>query len=158
SDLVRAVSGDPDDELRGRVANLESADFLYEERSRTGMQYVFKHALTQDAAYASLLGERRRALHEHAARAIEQLYATDLAAHYAPTPPPSPPRGNAETATDYPHPPAEQPAARSATAEAEPPPTSAIRPLAPLREPQARARRELSLQARLGTVLVATRG
>jgi len=158
SDLVRAVSGDPDDELRRRLANLESADFLYEERSRTGMQYVFKHALTQDAAYASLLGERRRALHEHAARAIEQLYATDLGAHYGAIAHHYTRSGNAEKATEYLGLAAEQAAARSANAEAEHHLTSAIQLLATLPESQARDRRELSLQARLGTVLVATRG
>src|SRR5262249_42797790 len=69
SELAGEVSGDPEVELRRKLASLEAADFLYEEHSRAGTQYVFKHALTQDAAYASLLGDRRRALHERAARA-----------------------------------------------------------------------------------------
>ena len=72
SELAREVAGEPDEDLRSRLAALEAGEFLYEERSRAGMEYVFKHALTQEAAYASLLGDRRRALHERAARAIER--------------------------------------------------------------------------------------
>src|SRR4029450_13993436 len=68
-ELAREVTGEPDEELRRRLATLEATEFLYEERSRTGMEYVFKHALTQEAAYASLLADRRRVLHERAGRA-----------------------------------------------------------------------------------------
>src|SRR5262249_57363400 len=61
SELAGEVSGDPEAELRGKLASLEAADFLYEEHSRAGTQDVFKHALTQDAAHASLPGDRRPA-------------------------------------------------------------------------------------------------
>ena len=46
------------------------------------MEYTFKHALTQEVAYNSVLTERRRALHERAARAIEELYRDRLEEHY----------------------------------------------------------------------------
>ena len=43
---------------------------------------MFKHALTQDVAYGSLLVQRRRELHRLIGLAIEELYAERLAEHY----------------------------------------------------------------------------
>src|SRR5262249_57496701 len=65
-DVAREVAGEPDERLRSRLAALEAGEFLYPE----GSQYVFRHALTQEAAYASLLGDRRRALHHRPPPAI----------------------------------------------------------------------------------------
>src|SRR5262249_33697842 len=56
-DVAREIAGEPDERLGTRLAALEAGEFLYTE----GAQYVFRHALTQEAAYASLLGDRRRA-------------------------------------------------------------------------------------------------
>ncbi len=158
SDLASEVSGEPDEELRRQLATLEAADFLYEERSRAGTQYVFKHALTQEAAYASLLGDRRRALHERAARAIERVFAADLRAHHGAIAHHYERSGDAGQAIEHLGLAAEQAAARSANAEAEHQLTTAIQLLATVPVSRARDRRELVLQARLGTVLVATRG
>jgi tetratricopeptide (TPR) repeat protein len=67
-------------------------EFLYERPAADDPIYVFKHALTQDVAYDSLLARRRRVLHLAAARALEQLHAdrlddvaATLAYHYART-------------------------------------------------------------------------
>jgi class 3 adenylate cyclase len=157
-ELAREVTGEPDEDLRGRLAALEAGEFLYEERSRAGGEYVFKHALTQEAAYASLLGDRRRVLHERTARAIERLFATGLDDHYGAIAHHYSRSGNAEKAIEYLALAAEQAAARSANAEAERHLTTAIQSLGTLPKSRARDRRELVLQARLGTVLVATRG
>src|SRR5262249_25540806 len=46
------------------------------------LAYTFKHALTQDVAYASLLVQRRRELHRLVGLAIEELYADRLPEHY----------------------------------------------------------------------------
>jgi predicted ATPase len=46
------------------------------------VEYIFKHALTRDEAYKSLLTERRKPLHERTARAIEALYCERLEDHY----------------------------------------------------------------------------
>jgi predicted ATPase len=43
------------------------------------LAYTFKHALTHEVAYGSLLQERRRALHARIVEAIERLYADRLA-------------------------------------------------------------------------------
>jgi len=153
-DVAREVAGEPDERLRTRLAALEAGEFLHTE----GSQHVFRHALTQEAAYASLLGDRRRALHERAARAIERVCAAALDEHYGTIAHHYGRSGNVEKAIDYLALAAERAAARSANAEAERHLTTAIQSLASLPESPERDRRELVLQARLGTVLVATRG
>ena len=60
------------------LAELCRHEFLYERPAATSRSYVFKHALTQDVAYDSLLARSRRELHLRAARALEELYADRL--------------------------------------------------------------------------------
>lgn len=55
------------------LGDLARWEFLYELPSEQG-SYLFKHALTQEVAYQSLLGDRRRALHRAAAKALEEQY------------------------------------------------------------------------------------
>ena len=45
------------------LARLQAAEFLYETRLFPELEYTFKHALTHEVAYGSLLQERRRVLH-----------------------------------------------------------------------------------------------
>src|SRR5262249_52735347 len=54
------------------LARLQAAEFLYETRLFPEREYTFKHALTHEVAYGSLLLERRRVLH---ARIVESLEA-----------------------------------------------------------------------------------
>ena len=73
------------------ISELCRQEFLYERPGADETVYVFKHALTQDVAYDSLLARRRRQLHLVAARAIEAIHtdrddvAATLAYHYART-------------------------------------------------------------------------
>ena len=62
-------------------ARLQAAEFLYETRLFPDLEYTFKHALTHEVAYGSLLQERRRALHARIVEAIERLYPERLAEH-----------------------------------------------------------------------------
>ena len=61
--LLEAVAGDPDSELRLQLAHLQAAEFLYETSLFPEPEYAFKHALTLEVAYQSLLREQRRTLH-----------------------------------------------------------------------------------------------
>ena len=81
--LARAVAGKSEPELERLIAQLERGDFVYEQPSMTDVEYIFKHALTQEVAYNSVLLERRKQLHEHAGRAIEMLYSASLDDHLA---------------------------------------------------------------------------
>jgi class 3 adenylate cyclase len=58
--LLQAVAEGPEEQLRRGLANLQAAEFLYEARLFPDLEYTFKHALTHDVAYGSLLQERRR--------------------------------------------------------------------------------------------------
>ena len=64
----RRSPSSPDDQLRRGLAHLQAAEFLYETRLFPDLEYTFKHALTHDVAYGSLLHERRRALHAPSSR------------------------------------------------------------------------------------------
>ena len=59
--------------------HLQAAEFLYETSLFPDLEYTFKHALTHEVAYGSLLQERRRALHARIVEAIERLYPDRLA-------------------------------------------------------------------------------
>jgi len=64
------------------LAELKSLDLIYEKAYFPELSYMFKHALTHDVAYSTLLVERRKALHRIVAAAIEELYADRLPEHY----------------------------------------------------------------------------
>jgi predicted ATPase len=61
--LLQAVAGASNDRLRSALTRLHSAEFLYEASLFPDVEYSFKHALTHDVAYLSLLHERRQGLH-----------------------------------------------------------------------------------------------
>lgn len=79
--LVRRVTGKPDDELSALLSSLQLGEFLYEQPAVADSEYSFKHALTQEVAYDSMLTEGRRRIHEHTAAAIEELFAGSLDDH-----------------------------------------------------------------------------
>ncbi len=66
--LLQAIAELPEDALHRGLVHLQAAEFLYETRLFPERDYTFKHALTQQVAYETLLQEQRRALH---ARIVE---------------------------------------------------------------------------------------
>jgi adenylate cyclase len=77
------------DDLDEALRRLTAAEFVHERQIYPELEYAFKHPLTQEVAYHSLLGERRRASHAAVARVIEELeserpdeVASLLAHHY----------------------------------------------------------------------------
>jgi predicted ATPase len=82
-ELVTGVAGKREEQLEPILTNLQLGEFIYEQPSVTGLEYSFKHALTQEVAYSSLLVERRRMIHEQTARSIERLYAQQLEDHWS---------------------------------------------------------------------------
>jgi predicted ATPase len=69
----------PEAALHHGLAHVQAAEFLYETRLFPTQEYTFKHALTHEVAYSSLLLERRRTLHAQIVEAIERLYPDFLA-------------------------------------------------------------------------------
>jgi predicted ATPase/class 3 adenylate cyclase len=76
--LLAAIAEESEEVLRRGLAHLQEAEFLYETSLFPELDYTFKHALTHDVAYGSLLQERRRALHARIVAASEWLYADRL--------------------------------------------------------------------------------
>jgi predicted ATPase len=77
-EILQAIADIPPDQLRRCLAQLQAAEFLYEIKIFPDLEYTFKHALTHEVAYGSLVGDRRRALHARIVEAIERLYADRL--------------------------------------------------------------------------------
>ncbi len=77
--LLEAIAELPDEALRRGLSHLQAAEFLHEVSLLPEPEYTFRHALTHEVAYASLLQERRRALHAGIVQAIETLYPDRLA-------------------------------------------------------------------------------
>ena len=70
-DLLREIEGLPGEELRQRLAELQTSEFLYETRLLPDQEFTFKHALTHEVAYDSVLLEQRRNLHAQVVAIIE---------------------------------------------------------------------------------------
>jgi class 3 adenylate cyclase/tetratricopeptide (TPR) repeat protein len=79
--LLQTVADMPEAELHERIDHLRSAEFLYDVLLFPEPEYVFRHGLTCQVAYDSLLRERRRALHARIVDAIERLHAGRLVEH-----------------------------------------------------------------------------
>jgi tetratricopeptide (TPR) repeat protein len=87
--LVDKAAGPADGELEASLARLQAGEFIYERPEPSEPEYTFKHALTQEVAYNSLLIQRRKVLHERAARALLELHVQrpedcygEVARHY----------------------------------------------------------------------------
>ena len=72
--LLQAIAEVSEEVLHRGLTHLQAAEFLYETTLFPELAYTFKHALTHEVAYGSLLQERRRALHARIVEAIEQHY------------------------------------------------------------------------------------
>jgi class 3 adenylate cyclase/tetratricopeptide (TPR) repeat protein len=71
--LLHAITDLPEDTLHRSLTHLQATEFLYETRLFPDHEYTFKHALTHEVAYGSLLQERRRSLHARIVEVLEAL-------------------------------------------------------------------------------------
>jgi predicted ATPase len=133
-------------------------EFIHEQPVSTDIRYIFKHALTQEVAYNSLLVERRKIIHERAAQALEEIYRSklddyyvDLAHHYRRS-------GNTRKAVDYLQLAGQQAVERSAHAEAIQHLTSALELLKSQLDSPESIRQELILHTLLASVLMEAKG
>src|SRR5262249_8939722 len=72
--LLQTIAEEHAEVLHRGLAHLQTSEFLYETQLFPDQVYTFKHALTHEVAYTSLLHERRRALHARIVDAMETLY------------------------------------------------------------------------------------
>src|SRR5207302_7253430 len=71
--LLQAIAEVAEEALQRGLEHLQAAEFLYETRLFPEREYLFKHALTHEVAYGSLLQERRRILHARIVETMEAL-------------------------------------------------------------------------------------
>ena len=79
--LLQAIADQSEEEISRGLIRLQAAEFLYETSLFPEVEYTFKHALTHEVAYGSLLQERRRVLHVRIVEAIERLYPDRVSEH-----------------------------------------------------------------------------
>lgn len=79
--ILQAISGTRE-ELKTYLINLQGLEFIYEKSLFPELEYIFKHALTQEVAYSSLLLKRRKEIHEKIGKAIEELFPNRLEEFY----------------------------------------------------------------------------
>jgi predicted ATPase len=156
--LVRRVTLKPDDDLNRMLSALQLAEFIYEQPAIGDTEYIFKHALTQEVTYNSLLIERRKLLHERAGQALEALFAghledhlDELAHHYSRS-------DNIEKAVEYLGRAGQRAAQRSAYADAIRNLTAAIVLLQKIPDSAERVQQELLIQLALGPALIVVKG
>jgi predicted ATPase len=156
--LILKMTAAPENDLRQTLAELRAAEFIYEYPALADTEYIFKHALTQEVAYNSLLIERRKLLHERAGQALESMFSAqlddhlnELARHYSWS-------ENIEKAVAYLELAAQQGVQRSSYAEAVAHLTSALDLLKTFPDTLERSQRELRLQVNLGVPLGILKG
>jgi len=156
--LITKMTVMPEAPLERMLAELRAAEFIYEQPALGDTEYVFKHALTQEVAYNSLLIERRKVLHERAGQALESIFAeqlddhlTQLAHHYSHS-------ENIDKAVKYLGRAGQQAVQRSALADAVSNLNFAIDLLQRLPDAPKRVSQKLRLQMTLGGALMTIKG
>jgi len=79
--LINRVTGLPEKELLSHLSILKDSELLYERGIYPLSNYIFKHALTREVVYDSMLAVRKKKLHEDIGNAIEELYKESLSEH-----------------------------------------------------------------------------
>jgi predicted ATPase len=156
--LLQAVAGLPEEALCQQLAQLQAGEFLYELLLEGTPAYTFKHVLTQEVAYQSLLVNTRQQYHQRIAQVLAERFPTTaetqpelLAYHYTEA-------GLPAQAIPYWQQAGQQALQRSANLEAVAHLSKGLALLATLPETSVRAQQELKLQLALGPALSATRG
>jgi predicted ATPase len=156
--LIRQVITQPEADLYRLLASLQRKEFLYEQPAFPEVEYIFKHALTQEVAYGTVLQEQRKFLHERTGQALETVYAATLQEHYSDLAHHYRRSANTEKAITYLQLVGQQAVQRSANTEAITHFSTALELLQTLADTPERTRQEIDLQAGLGLALMATRG
>ena len=82
-ELIKQGTGLPEQELLSHLSILKDSELLYERGIYPESTYIFKHALTQEVVYNSILIRRKKKLHEEIGYAIEEVYRDSIDEYYA---------------------------------------------------------------------------
>jgi predicted ATPase/class 3 adenylate cyclase len=157
-DVLQVLAPLDETTLQARLAQLVEAELLYQRGRPPHARYVFKHALIQEAAYASLLKSTRQQVHQQIAQILEAQFPTLVetqpelvAQHYTAA-------GCTEQAVVYWQWAGQQASDRSAHLEAISHCTTGIELLKSLPETPAHTQQSLTLHIALGAALHVTKG
>ena len=81
-DLIKRVKQLPEKELLSHLSVLKDSELLYERGIFPETAYIFKHALTRDVVYESILNKKKKKLHEEIGNAVEDLFADRIGEQY----------------------------------------------------------------------------
>jgi tetratricopeptide (TPR) repeat protein len=81
-ELVRRITGLPEKELHSCLSVLKDSELIYERGIFPASTYLFKHALTCEVIYDSILARKKKVLHQQIAEAIEELCRGSLEESY----------------------------------------------------------------------------
>jgi class 3 adenylate cyclase/tetratricopeptide (TPR) repeat protein len=81
-ELIQKVTGLPEQQLLSDLSTLRDSELLYERGIYPNITYIFKHALTREVVYDTMLTKRKKKLHEEIGNAIEKLHKNNLSEHY----------------------------------------------------------------------------
>jgi class 3 adenylate cyclase/predicted ATPase len=157
-DMLRALAWQDEETLQTALAQLVQAELLYQRGRPPRAKYIFKHALIQDAAYASLLRSSRQQIHEQIAQLLETHFLQivesqpELVAHHYTE------AGQGRAAIGYWQKAGEHARKRSAHREAIEHLTQALDLLTALPEGRDRTQHELDISLALGPAVIATEG
>jgi class 3 adenylate cyclase/tetratricopeptide (TPR) repeat protein len=157
-DMLMAVSSQDEATVQDGLARLVAAELLYQRGRPPRARYMFKHALIQDASYASLLRSTRQQVHQHVAQLLEARFPEtvetqpELVAHHYTA------AGCHEQAVRYWQRAGQQASDRSAYLEAISHLTTGIELLKSLPETPAHTQHALTLHIALGAALLVTKG
>jgi len=81
-ELIKRVTGISQEELLSDLSMLKDSELIYERGIYPHSTYIFKHALTREVVYDSILTKKKKSLHEEIGNAIEKLYKDNLDEYY----------------------------------------------------------------------------
>ncbi|OAE99847.1 hypothetical protein AYJ54_32355 [Bradyrhizobium centrolobii] len=157
-ELISAVAAMPQQQVDGALAQLVTAELVFQRGTPPDAEYTFKHALVQDAAYSTMLRGRRQQIHARVVTTLESQFSEivaaqpQLMAHHCTE------AGFNEKAVGYRLKAGQQAVARSAMTEAVAQLLKGLELLANMPEESRPVQHELDLQIALGRALMAARG
>jgi class 3 adenylate cyclase/predicted ATPase len=156
--LIKEVSELPEIEMLSTLSILKESELIYESGIYPQSHYIFKHALTQNTVYKSLMKSTRQKYHRNIAQVLEESFPEIaemqpelLSLHFTEA-------GFVEQAIPYCHRAGEISIRRSANLEAVEHMTKGLNLITALPETQERMEQELNLRIALGTPLIAVKG
>jgi class 3 adenylate cyclase/tetratricopeptide (TPR) repeat protein len=81
-ELINLVTDITENKLLSQFSVLRDSELLYERGIYPHTTYIFKHALTRDVVYDSILAKRKKKLHGNIGKAIEDLYRLNMDEYY----------------------------------------------------------------------------